>query len=85
MPERAPSRTLLLALGTAAALAASLAGCDPCSGVLSCAPGPYLAVDGQTVDTVSKPVSGVIAPLLLTGQLALSARTASTWPALTCA
>jgi len=32
------------------ALLAALIGCDPCSGVLSCAPGPYLAVDGQMVE-----------------------------------
>lgn len=78
MPERPHSRTLFVTLGAAAALAASLAACDPCSGVLSCAPGPYLAVDGQTVDLAQGfPLPHVRIDVVRTGGIALAADSTS--------
>jgi hypothetical protein len=67
----------LLALAGALALAA-LTGCDPCSGVLSCSPGQYLAVDGQMVETAHGfPLPGVRIDIVRTGGITLAADSVS--------
>ena len=53
-PMTPPSGTKALAAAVGAALALSLAACDPCSGIASCsAGGRYLSATGQIVDRLS--------------------------------
>lgn len=71
-----PARAAGLAMG--AALLVLLSGCDPCSGVLSCSPGPYLAVDGRMVDSShGLPLPGVSIQIVRTAGIAIARDSAS--------
>jgi hypothetical protein len=49
-------------------LLASLAACDPCSGIVGCSAGAYLSASGQVVDQGSgRGVDGVVIDLVRTG------------------
>ena len=76
MPARAYVGTML-AVGVA--LVALLTGCDPCSGVLSCAPGPYLAIDGRMVEPAHGfSLPGVRIDVVRTGGIELGVDSLST-------
>lgn len=60
-------------------LSALLTGCDPCSGVLSCAPGPYLAIDGRMVEPAhGTSLPGVRIDVVRTGGIELGEDSVST-------
>jgi len=68
---RIPALALGLTLG--------LAACDPCSGIIGCASGHYLAVTGQMVDAVTgRGIDGVRIDVIRTGGIEAAADSVST-------